>query len=91
MKERHVLSMRPEEGLEELVGHQNVHEFGHRVQQALRRRPSVWVLYQLASLYWRIQGDAPKAVECSRRAVHLSSRWGGWGGGLSRNTQSSAR
>ncbi|KAF0312441.1 Tetratricopeptide repeat protein 17 [Amphibalanus amphitrite] len=74
MKERHLLSMGPELELAELVGRQNVHEFGHRVEMALRRQPSVWVLYQLAGLYWRIQGDAPRAVECSRRAVHLSTR-----------------
>ncbi|XP_037071285.1 tetratricopeptide repeat protein 17-like [Pollicipes pollicipes] len=74
MKDRRHLSMAPELGLAELVGQQNVHEFGHRVELALRRRPGAWVLYQLASLYWRIQGDAPRAVECSRRAIHLSSR-----------------
>ena len=74
MRERHLLSMGPEPGLAELVGQQNVHEFGHRVEMALRRQPSVWVLHQLASLYWRIQGDAPRAVECSRRAIHLSGR-----------------
>lgn len=31
-----------------------------------------WVLYNLASFYWRMKGDMNAAIECIRRALHYS-------------------
>ena len=39
----------------------------------LQRGPS-WVLFNLASLYWRIVGNPRQAVECQRRAIHMCPR-----------------
>ena len=29
-----------------------------------------WVLYNLAGLFWRVNGDNVQAVKCLRRSVH---------------------
>jgi hypothetical protein len=34
-----------------------------------------WVLYNMAAFYWRIKGNAPQVVECTRRALHYSPRY----------------
>ena len=31
-----------------------------------------WILYNLAGLYWRVEGDNEKAIECLRRSVHYA-------------------
>ena len=31
-----------------------------------------WVLFNIASLYWRVKGDPSNALECLRRAVHFA-------------------
>ena len=31
-----------------------------------------WILFNIASLYWRVVGDPASAVECLRRAVHFA-------------------
>lgn len=49
-------------------------QFGHWAATALRKNSSSWLHYNMASLYWRIKGNAPKALECSRRAVHYAPR-----------------
>ncbi|XP_046394814.1 tetratricopeptide repeat protein 17 [Ischnura elegans] len=50
----------------------NINHFGKKVGMALARNSTSWPLHNLASLFWRIVGDAPRAIECARRAVHLS-------------------
>ena len=39
-----------------------------------RQEPTSWVLANLAALYWRVQGDAPRAVDCLRLALTHSPR-----------------
>ncbi|XP_057213044.1 tetratricopeptide repeat protein 17 [Triplophysa rosa] len=53
---------------------QNVDEVGHRIHQALLRNSSSWVLYNLASFYWRIKNEPRRAVDCVVRALHFSPR-----------------
>ncbi|KAG8225759.1 hypothetical protein J437_LFUL005718 [Ladona fulva] len=48
--------------------------FGWKLGHALTVNGSSWPLHNLASLYWRIVGHAPHAMECARRAVHLAPR-----------------
>ena len=40
---------------------------------SLQNRTS-WVLYNMATFYWRIKGEAGQAIECARRALHFSPR-----------------
>uniref|UniRef100_A0A673XSK6 Tetratricopeptide repeat domain 17 n=1 Tax=Salmo trutta TaxID=8032 RepID=A0A673XSK6_SALTR len=49
-------------------------EVGHGIQQGLLRNSSSWVLYNLASFYWRIKNEPRQAVDCVVRALHFSPR-----------------
>ncbi|XP_071442171.1 tetratricopeptide repeat protein 17-like [Hetaerina americana] len=49
-----------------------IYQFGCQVGLALANNGTSWPLHNLASLFWRIVGNAPRAIECARRAVHLS-------------------
>ncbi|XP_068627589.1 tetratricopeptide repeat protein 17 [Battus philenor] len=51
-----------------------IEQFGHWLSGILRKNSSSWLHYNLASLYWRVRGNAPKAIECSRRAIHYAPR-----------------
>ncbi|XP_045067065.1 tetratricopeptide repeat protein 17 isoform X1 [Coregonus clupeaformis] len=52
----------------------SIDEVGHRIQQGLLRNSSSWVLYDLASFYWRIKNEPRQAVDCVLRALHFSPR-----------------
>ncbi|EJD75230.1 TPR Domain containing protein [Loa loa] len=49
-------------------------EFGSHVARALEMQPTNDSFLRLAALYWRIKGDAPKAIECFRRALHFTAK-----------------
>uniref|UniRef100_A0A674NJS6 Tetratricopeptide repeat domain 17 n=1 Tax=Takifugu rubripes TaxID=31033 RepID=A0A674NJS6_TAKRU len=51
------------------LGH-SVDEVGHRIHQ----NSSSWVLYNMASFYWRMKNEPQKAVDCVVRALHFSPR-----------------
>jgi hypothetical protein len=69
------LSSGPELGLAAAVlGDRDVARFGYEVTLGLQRNSTSWLHYNLASIYWRIRGDAPNAVECARKAVHFAPR-----------------
>ncbi|CAF99942.1 unnamed protein product, partial [Tetraodon nigroviridis] len=55
------------------LGH-SVDEVGHRIHQALMRNSSSWVLYNMASFYWRIKNEPQKAMDCVVRSLHFSPR-----------------
>uniref|UniRef100_A0A8B9RSX9 Tetratricopeptide repeat protein 17 n=1 Tax=Accipiter nisus TaxID=211598 RepID=A0A8B9RSX9_9AVES len=40
----------------------------------LLQNSSSWVLYNMASFYWRIKNEPYQVVECAMRALHFSSR-----------------
>ncbi|CAK8679965.1 tetratricopeptide repeat protein 17-like isoform X2 [Clavelina lepadiformis] len=42
------------------------------INVALEKNSTSWVVYNLASFYWRMKGDSREAVECVRRALHFS-------------------
>ncbi|KAK0055172.1 tetratricopeptide repeat protein 17 [Biomphalaria pfeifferi] len=42
---------------------------GTRIADALTKNSSSWIAYTLASLYWRIEGDSEKAIDCIRMAL----------------------
>ncbi|XP_061743572.1 tetratricopeptide repeat protein 17 isoform X1 [Nerophis ophidion] len=47
---------------------------GHRIQQALLKNSSSWVLYDMASFYWRMKNEPQRAMDCVVRALHFSPR-----------------
>ena len=49
-------------------------QYGHSVASLLSKEKSSWDSYNLATLYWRMKGNAYEAVECIRRAIHFGSR-----------------
>ncbi|KAL6113545.1 ttc17 [Pungitius sinensis] len=52
----------------------SVDEVGHRIHQELLRNSSSWVLYNMASFYWRMKNEPQRAVDCVVRALHFSPR-----------------
>ncbi|VVC91740.1 unnamed protein product, partial [Leptidea sinapis] len=76
MIERNNISIAPEyPSLEFLLPFTtSVDQMGHWLTGVLKRNTSSWLHYNLASLYWRIKGNAPKAIECCRRAIHYAPR-----------------
>ncbi|XP_072474543.1 tetratricopeptide repeat protein 17 isoform X4 [Notamacropus eugenii] len=52
----------------------SIEDIGHRIHEGLMKNSSSWVLYNLASFYWRIKNVPYQVVECAMRALHFSSR-----------------
>ncbi|XP_075401972.1 tetratricopeptide repeat protein 17 isoform X1 [Tenrec ecaudatus] len=52
----------------------SVDDLGHLILEGLRKNSSSWVLYNMASFYWRIKNEPYQVVECAMRALHFSSR-----------------
>uniref|UniRef100_A0ACB8G416 Tetratricopeptide repeat protein 17 n=1 Tax=Sphaerodactylus townsendi TaxID=933632 RepID=A0ACB8G416_9SAUR len=59
--------------LSRLLG-RSIEEIGHRIYDGLMKNSSSWVLYNMASFYWRIKNEPYQMVECAMRALHFSSR-----------------
>ncbi|XP_031756284.1 tetratricopeptide repeat protein 17 isoform X2 [Xenopus tropicalis] len=51
-----------------------IDEMGHRIHEGLLKNTTSWVLYNMASFYWRIKNEPYQVVECAMRALHFSSR-----------------
>lgn len=76
MINREHLNATPEFALPELFSPiMTVDQFGHWLADVLRKNSSSWLHYNLAAIYWRVKGNVPKALECSRRAVHYAPRY----------------
>ena len=41
---------------------------------ALLQHPTSWVMFNLAALYWRVEGRASRALNCLTGALHFSPR-----------------
>jgi len=73
--DRKLLINASEAGLVNPIPHaKKLEEFGHRINVALEKNETSWVLLNFASIYWRVAGNAYYAVECLRRALHYSPR-----------------
>ena len=49
------------------------HEYlGSRLADALEEHPQSWLVSAVASLFWRVEGNYPEAVECLRHSVHFA-------------------
>ena len=58
-----------------VLGDRDIAQFGRQVAVGLQRNSTSWLHHNLASVYWRIRGDAPNAIECARKAVHFAPRY----------------
>lgn len=71
---RENLTSNKEEELSSLGGESETDVWGDRVARGLQTNATSWVLHTLAAQYWRAKADAPNAIECVRRALHLAPR-----------------
>ncbi|XP_018331207.1 tetratricopeptide repeat protein 17 isoform X2 [Agrilus planipennis] len=74
MINRHNLTLTAEIGLKHLLSGLSTEEFGSLIVSELEANTSSWLHYNLGILYWRIKGNAPKAIECARRALFFVPR-----------------
>nr|CAH0098536.1 unnamed protein product [Daphnia galeata] len=69
------LTMEPETTLEKLTpANMDLKSFANWVAFNLERNATSWVSFNLATLYYRIIGNAAQALECCRRALQFSPR-----------------
>lgn len=69
MLNRANLELSPVSALEHLLPVKTLEEFSELIDYGLKKNSSSWIHYNFGVLYWRIQGDALKAIECARRAL----------------------
>ena len=75
MRNRRKLIQQQEIGLMKFVPpHMDISLLGHKVAYGLIHNSSSWLHLNLASIYWRIKGDAYNALECARRAIVKAPR-----------------
>lgn len=75
MQGRFGLSMEPESSLEKLTpADMDLKAFANWVGFNLERNATSWISFNLATLYYRILGNAAQALECCRRALQFSPR-----------------
>ncbi|OZC12323.1 hypothetical protein X798_00845 [Onchocerca flexuosa] len=75
VQQRGKLKIIPEAAFQKLLPlNYAITEFGNHVAKALELKPTNDSFLRLAALYWRIKGDAPKAMECFRRALHFTTK-----------------
>lgn len=48
---------------------------GTRIAVGLKRNITSWVLANLAALYWRVEGDAKKAIDCLRLSLTTAPKY----------------
>jgi hypothetical protein len=68
---------RPEPGMRGALlanGLDNLDFVGHLIHNALNKNDSSWVLYHLATLFWRISGNSQQALKCIRNAVDTAPK-----------------
>ncbi len=69
------LTMEPEITLEKLTPvNMDLKAFANWVGFNLERNATSWISFNLATLYYRIVGNAAQALECCRRALQFSPR-----------------
>jgi tetratricopeptide (TPR) repeat protein len=52
----------------------NMDEIAVRLSLALAKNASNWIVLNVAALYWRVTGNATRAVQCLRAALYFSPR-----------------
>ncbi|RWS19182.1 Tetratricopeptide repeat protein 17-like protein, partial [Leptotrombidium deliense] len=73
MRDRKNLEIEPENDIHLTISSvEDIDSYGNGVYQALKQNNTSWVLYTMASYYWRAKGNGFEAVECLRRALHCA-------------------
>ncbi|RWS11143.1 Tetratricopeptide repeat protein 17-like protein [Dinothrombium tinctorium] len=73
MRDRKNLEIEPESDIHlTITSVEDIDSYGNGVYQALKQNNTSWVLYTMASYYWRAKGNGYEAVECLRRALHCA-------------------
>ncbi|CAK9301345.1 unnamed protein product [Gordionus sp. m RMFG-2023] len=74
IKKRNTLTIPPENSIKIVLPFvESIAEYGHLINEALFKNQTSWILYDMATFYWRIKGEASKAIECVRRSLSFSS------------------
>lgn len=76
---RNQLNYHAETGLREVLQRiggkqESVQVMGTRIAKALKKNETSWIIANIAGLYWRVKGDANRAIECLRVAVHSAPK-----------------
>ncbi|XP_077862903.1 tetratricopeptide repeat protein 17-like [Saccoglossus kowalevskii] len=77
--ERDQIDYSAEQGLKEVLQtlsgeHENYEIVGTRIALGLTSNQSSWVLANMAALYWRVEGEGEKSLDCLRQALTFSPR-----------------
>lgn len=78
VRDRAILESEPEpeiiDVLRTITGVEDLNDFGNAVNLALQENRTSWILYSLASYFWRGEGRPLEAIECIRRSLHFTPR-----------------
>jgi hypothetical protein len=75
MRDRRQLTQHQERNLIKFISpNLDLNMFGYKIAYGLKRNSTSWLYLNLASIYWRIKGDAYNALECARRAIVKAPR-----------------
>ncbi|XP_070560353.1 tetratricopeptide repeat protein 17-like [Ptychodera flava] len=79
LAERDEIEYSAEQGLKEVLetlggDFESYHYIGTRINIAISFNQTSWVLANMAALYWRVEGEAEKALECLRQGLFFSPR-----------------
>ncbi|CAG2111950.1 unnamed protein product [Medioppia subpectinata] len=73
VRDRRSLQIDPESEIHTTITNlEDIGDYGDAVYEALKQNSSSWLLYTMASFYWRAVGNAGESIECLRRAIHLT-------------------
>lgn len=73
IRDRKLLNIDAEREILRFLGKWKTYEdFGRDLSFGLKQNSTSWLLYTLASYYWRGAGNAEQAIECARRALHMA-------------------
>ncbi|CAG2173822.1 unnamed protein product [Oppiella nova] len=73
VRDRKSLHIDPESEIHTTITNlEDIEDYGDAVYEALKQNSSSWLLYTMASFYWRAVGNAGESIECLRRAIHLT-------------------
>ncbi|XP_054158447.1 tetratricopeptide repeat protein 17-like [Oppia nitens] len=73
IRDRKSLVIEPEYDIHTTITNlDDIEDYGDAVYEALKQNTSSWLLYTMASFYWRAVGNAAESVDCLRRAIHLT-------------------
>ncbi|XP_072047116.1 LOW QUALITY PROTEIN: tetratricopeptide repeat protein 17-like [Amphiura filiformis] len=55
-----------------LPADEGLDRIGYLIYKALKQNKTSWVLYNFASYFWRVHGNAEQVIDCARKALHFA-------------------